>query len=277
MDDSPRKTIKNPDVRVEQTLASGTIIRQNFKTATRFIFYDTGLEDWPYATLGGTLFVVLYRGKPYGLTCRHVFGTFDWHQLIVTAEQHGGGVAGLAQIAYPGDPVDHAIDTDILDIAVVLFADDVGAAFFTDPAYVIDAQTITTSKPDDALRVHGALKTPSAITEEAIAPKFCLLEMVDNTPFSHDPTLRSGFGVFDRPEFSNVLGLSGSPVFNVTQNALCGMVVRGAMTGDTCVLRYVDMFDICKLLEAVHNGHQTTYYQKTLTVTAKVPRSNVKR
>jgi hypothetical protein len=30
---APRKTIKHPDARVEQTLASGTIIRQIFKTA----------------------------------------------------------------------------------------------------------------------------------------------------------------------------------------------------------------------------------------------------
>jgi len=85
MNEPSQKTIKDPDARVEQTLASGTIIRQNFKTSTRFIFYDTGFEGWPHGTHGGTLFVVLYRGKPYGLTCRHVFGTYDWHQLLVTA------------------------------------------------------------------------------------------------------------------------------------------------------------------------------------------------
>jgi len=146
----------------------------------------------------------------------------------------------------------------------------VGPAFFTDPAYVIDPNTVTTSRPGDALRVHGALKTPSAITENAIAPKFCLLEMVDNTPFSHDPTLRSGFGVFDRPEFSDVLGLSGSPVFNVTQNALCGLVVRGAMQGSAGTLMYVDIFDVCKLLSAVHDRRERTYYKKTLTVPVPV-------
>jgi hypothetical protein len=271
MDDSPRKTIQNPDARVEQTLASGMIVRQSFKTATRFIFYETGFEGWPFATHGGTLFVVLYRGKPYGLTCRHVFGAFDWQRLMVTAGQHGGGNVGLSQIAYASNPVDHAVDTDILDIAVVLFADDVGAASFTDPAYVVDPKTVTTSKPGDALRIHGVLKTPTAITPDAIAPKFCLMEIVDNTPFSHDPTLRTGFGVFDRPEFSDVVGLSGSPVFNVTQNGLCGMVVRGSMQGNTCVIRYVDMFDICKLLESIHEGHPATSYQRLQTLTVKVP------
>jgi len=113
-----------------------------------------------------------------------------------------------------------------------------------------------------------------SITPDAIAPKFCLMEIVDDTPASHDPTLRRGFGVFDRPEFSDVVGLSGSPVFNVTQNALCGMVVRGSMQGDACVIRYLDMFDICKLLESVHEGHPATSYQKIQTLTVKVPLSS---
>jgi hypothetical protein len=81
--------------------------------------------------------------------------------------------------------------------------------------------------------VSGVLKAPTEITETVIAPKFCLLEMVDDTSPSHDPTLRRGFGMFEKPEFESVVGLSGSPVFNVTQSALCGTVVRGLMTGDS--------------------------------------------
>jgi hypothetical protein len=34
---------------------------------------------------------------------------------------------------------------------------------------------------------------------------------------------------FKDPEFASVTGISGSPVFDVTANALCGMVVRGGM------------------------------------------------
>jgi hypothetical protein len=265
------KSPRSPDTRITQTLASGIIVRQDFRTATRFAFFVTGTEEWPYATHGGTLFVVLYRGRPYGLTCRHVFGTFNWGQLVITAEQYGGGAVRLSQIAYPSEPRADAIDTDVLDVAVVLFADDVDATFFKGSAYLLDEKTVTTSRPGDALRVHGTLKTHSEITETEIAPKFCLLELVDDTPFSHDPTLRRGFGVFDQPEFADVVGLSGSPVFNVTQSALCGMVVRGTLRDNMCTLWYVDIFDVCKLLEAVHAGHATTDYQKVQTVAIEVP------
>ena len=111
------KSPRSPDTRITQTLASGIIVRQDFRTATRFAFFVTGTEEWPYATHGGTLFVVLYRGRPYGLTCRHVFGTFNWGQLVITAEQYGGGAVRLSQIAYPSEPRADAIDTDVLDVA----------------------------------------------------------------------------------------------------------------------------------------------------------------
>jgi hypothetical protein len=73
------RLIHSEDMRVTQTVASGVIIRQDFRTAARFAFFDTGDERWQYATHGGTMFVMLYKGEPYGLTCRHVLKDFDWH------------------------------------------------------------------------------------------------------------------------------------------------------------------------------------------------------
>jgi hypothetical protein len=259
------------DKRVTQTLASGTIIRQDFRTATRFVFFDTSVDEWQWATDGGTLFVVAYRGKPYAITCRHVFKSFDWGQLIVTTEQFGGTRAPLRYIAYPSSPIAAAIDTDLMDVAVIQFDDDVDLGLFEDKVYLIDDTTVTTSNVGDALHVHGALKTPSHISEETIAPKFGLLELVDDTPSSNDPTLRRGFGLFDRPEFQDVVGLSGSPVFNVTRSALCGVVVRGTMARDACTLWYVDMFDICRLLASVSDGRTSAYYHKTQTSLVRVP------
>ena len=86
---------------------------------------------------------------------------------------------------------------------------------------------------------------------------------------SYDPTLRRVIGNFDKPEFSDVLRLSGSPVFNVTARALCGMVVRGGMKGGARTLWYVDMYDIWRLLAAVHDGRAETQYRKTVTRLAK--------
>jgi hypothetical protein len=182
------KLIHSADQRVQQRLASGVMIRQDFRASIRFPFFHTGHDEWQYATNGGTLFVVQYRGKPYGLTCRHILQTFDWSQLVVTAERFGGGAAGLGHVAYASNPVGHAVDTDVLDLAVIQFGEDVDCAFFKDAPYLIDERTITTSRVGDALHVSGVLKAPTEITETVIAPKFCLLEMVDDTPASHDPT-----------------------------------------------------------------------------------------
>jgi hypothetical protein len=176
-----------------------------------------------------------------------------------------GTSAGLRSVAYPSRPIDAAVDTDLLDVAVIQFSEDVDAAFFKDPAYVLDEATMTTSRMNDTLHVAGALKSKSEITESTISPTYCLLEMVDDTPFSSDPTLRRAKGKFDRPEFADVVGLSGSPVFNVTQSAVCGMVVRGAMNADVCTLWYIDMFDVAKLLAAVHDDAAETYYLKRMT------------
>jgi hypothetical protein len=123
-----------------------------------------------------------------------------------------------------------------------------------------------------AASVAAALKTKSEITEDTIAPIYCLLEMADDTPSSNDPTLRRAIGKFDNPEFTDVLGLSGSPVFNVTQRALCGMVVRGAMNADVCTLWYVDMFDIAQLLATIYEDRAETYYRKQVTKIVKTPR-----
>ena len=178
------RLIHSTDMRVTQTLASGITIRQDFRTAARFIFFDTGIDQWQYATHGGTIFVVLYKGEPYGVTCRHVLKEFDWSQLVVTDQRHGTQIAGLQSVAYPSRPKDAAIDTDLLDVAVIQFSSDVDAAFFKDAAYILDEKTMETSNVGDTLHVAGALKTQSKITEDTIAPSFCVLEMVDNTPSS---------------------------------------------------------------------------------------------
>ena len=99
-----RRLIDKTDMRVTQQLQSGTIIRQDFRTAARFVFFDTGLQEWQYATHGGTLFVVNYRGRPYGITCRHVLKDFDWRQLVVTNARVGKQIAGITSVAYPSQP-----------------------------------------------------------------------------------------------------------------------------------------------------------------------------
>lgn len=165
-------------MRVTQKLKSGTIIRQDFRNAVCFVFFKTGNDDWPYATHGGTLFIVVHGCQVFGLTCRHVLQDFDWRQLVVTDQRAGSQGAGRRSIAYPSQPKGAAVDTDLLDVAVIQFSKDVGTAFFKDHPYIFEENTVSTSTAGDTLHVAGTLKSESVITETIIVPYFCLLEAV---------------------------------------------------------------------------------------------------
>ena len=146
------------DMKRTQFLASGLTIRQDFRDCVRMVFFDTEDETWQYATHGGTAFVVSFQGRPYAFTCRHVLRGFEWQQLVITDAKFGGSIAGLKSIAYASDAREGAIETDILDVAVVEFAPDVGINFFKDSAYLLDLATVATSRAGDALFAAGALK-----------------------------------------------------------------------------------------------------------------------
>jgi hypothetical protein len=121
-------------VKTEQTLQSGLTIRQDFRQAVRFIMFETGVEGWDYATHGGTMLVVNFERRPFGVTCQHVRGDFHWRELVVTDQRFGSQIAGLKGIYHGSAPVGDAVGSDVLDLIVVEFADDVGSGFFGDNA-----------------------------------------------------------------------------------------------------------------------------------------------
>jgi hypothetical protein len=86
--------------------------------------------------------------------------------------------------------------------------------------------------------------------------------MIDAGPARFDPSLRLATALFAPPSFDSVTGLSGAPVFDQTGNVLCGMVIRGGMTGSHCTLHFVDFFDILKALEAAHVRAPHLSYEK---------------
>jgi hypothetical protein len=56
--------------------------------SVRAVLFATGFDEHPYATHGGTLFVVSFKGMLFGITARHVFGEFPHEALLVTQEKH---------------------------------------------------------------------------------------------------------------------------------------------------------------------------------------------
>jgi hypothetical protein len=93
---------------------------------------------------------------------------------------------------------------------------------------------------------------------------YCRLEFRDMGATSSDPFLRQAVAEFNNPEFRSIAGISGSPVFNKTANALCVMVVRGGMTDNKCTIYYFDMSDIVRRLRSVKDKVPSNYYTKKI-------------
>jgi hypothetical protein len=261
-------------MRRPQTLSSGLTIRQDFRVSVRFVMFQTEIEECQYATDGGTVFVVNYRGKVYAVTCGHVVNNFEMSSLIITGEkfpQKGAKHARVRGRYFPSAPQGAATDSDLLDVCIIDFTPDVTPAFFTDPAYVLDENTVCTSHDGHRLLVAGYLKDRSSITEPDIVTGLGLLEYQDDGVASFDPMLRSAISEFAKPAFGRVTGMSGAPVFDLTANALCGMVVRGSMIGNKSTVHFLDAFHIVEMLKAIHRGASGASYTRGVWQKVRLP------
>ena len=80
--------------------------------AVRPVFFQTNVEEFLYATHGGTLFLVKYLGRSYALTCYHVFQDFRHGSLFITQEKNakkGSKPAPVKTFCYPSSPKDDAV------------------------------------------------------------------------------------------------------------------------------------------------------------------------
>lgn len=256
-----------------QVLASGITIRQDFREAARFVFFDTGHDEWTFGTHGGTAFVVNYKGKCYGLTATHVRKDFEWSQLMITDQREGTKWAPIKGVYYASSPRDDAVGTDLLDVVVIEFVDQITSDFFGGTAYILDAKTVSTSADGHRLLVFGILEEKTTL-DDGLAPAYGRLEFTDTGVSGSDKTLRQATAKFATRDFDSINGMSGGLVYDDTANSLCGMVVRGGEIGNNLWrVHFVDIFDIMQLLDAIHNGKPETCYRKTVTVRTRV-RSN---
>jgi len=254
---------------VTQQLSSGINIEQDLNNAVRFVFFDTGMDEWRYATYAGVLFLVQYNSKIYGVTARHVFQNFNWRQLVVTKGKFGNQnelVAELRYFYYPTALEGAAEGSDIGDIAIIDFTENCQHEFFLQTPYLIDAGTIAFSQSDDHLLIHGSLQTQSSTNEAGVVhPQYCTFtDLVDSGISDQNPTLRKATITFSQDiTFDNITGISGGPVFNITQNKLCGMVVRGGLTNFNATIWYLDIGDIVAFIRSIDQNVEHTRYQRT--------------
>jgi hypothetical protein len=184
-----------------QTLSSGLTIQQDFSDTVRAVFFQTDIEDFSYATNGGTLFLVSFLGRAYGLTCKHVIGDFEPGSLFVSQEKvpaQGSKPAPVAGLALPIASTGEAVGTDVGEICVIQFAAHITPDFFTPLPYILDANTVCTSDIGHELHVVGFLKDKSGIIPQDITMGYCELVLRD-TGISTDPFLRQARGLFFHP------------------------------------------------------------------------------
>lgn len=234
----------------------------------RPILFQTDLDDFQYATHGGTVFVVEYKGRPYGITCKHVLEDFNYDGLVVMGSfdfrkgdkaaqidgyymQRGGALA-----------TDATAGSDVQDICIVVFAEETDLSFFGSDIYEVNERTVHSSQMGNELHVSGFLKDKTTIAPPTIRAGHALLQLRDAGSSGFDPFLRRAHALFGELQFDSLTGLSGAPAFNVTEAALCGMVVRAGLTGQTCWLYFLDIYDIVQMLEVASTRSATIRYDR---------------
>jgi hypothetical protein len=236
--------------------------------SVRPVLFQTDLEDFQYATDGGTLFIVSYRGRPYGVTCNHVMKSFGYDDLAIFGSFNfakgaaGANIKGYYRHGSSASNTDNTEGADVRDICIIVFADEVDLAFFGSDIYPIEENTTRSSEQGHVVHVSGFLKDKSFIAPPIIRMSHARLSMRDMGTTSFDPFLRSARMIDPFANFDSVTGLSGSPVFDASGNAMCGMVVRGGIKNGICWLYYLDIFDIEKMLEVAHARGDTIRYDR---------------
>lgn len=157
-------------------------------------------------------------------------------------------------------PRGRTIGSDIEDLCVIEFADDLPQDFFGGTEYTIDASTVATSRTDDILVAVGIPKETLVLLPNGnISPHALPLRDVGT---SNDPLLRQARASYGVPKIGSIAGMRGSPVFNLSRNALCGMVLRGGLSANNCVVWYADILDIVQLLRATRYRIKAISYSK---------------
>jgi hypothetical protein len=232
---------------------------QSFEQSVRPVFFETGLEEFFYATHGGTLFLIEYLGRPYAVTCAHVFKDFEPGTLVVGQDQvpKGCKAASIKGRYKPSNPTGAAVDSDVLDIAILDFHDAITPDFFRGSAFIVSDETAGSSEKGHFLQVFGVLKNQTKIEPPDITWAFGHMDFYDRGEANADAVLRVAEGKWIESTIDNITGISGAPVMDRITGKLCGMVARGTVKDGNAIIYFIDVFDILHFLKSsvVEGGH----------------------
>lgn len=160
------------------------VLIRNLKTSVRPVLFKTNLDYWPFATNGGTLFLIEYRDSIYGVTCQHTLKGFSENldQLVVYGSRHpskGDLPAPISQFCFVLSPIEEAQGTNITDLCLIEFRKPLCRRWFKDRPYTIGTGTISQSDKGDALLVFGCPKDKLIIDGSNITIGYATLEFLD--------------------------------------------------------------------------------------------------
>lgn len=232
------------------------------KAATRPILFDTRLEEYPLASYGGTITLVRFEGRIFGITCRHAFGDFRWQDLLLMNSRRGGECIRPRTMHGMTQAVDHAIDSSLLDIAIISF-EDVEHSWFVEQPLVMSAETVADCSAADELYTYGYLAEFCDFSNERLQLLAVDLKPVAQPPNSHDVVLRTAIFQAVTPVSVSLSGPSGSPVIRLLDKKVCGLVTRGRVVEDgTTFIHFVEASDILELLKAASRSSAFHHYYK---------------
>lgn len=124
------------------------------------------------------------------------------------------------------------------------------------------------SKKHEKLLVYRNIEENSFIDydKKELFLQFASLEFIDIGVTGNDPTLREARADFGVSKIKSLNGMSGAPVYNITQNVLCGLAVRAGIESARATIHYIDIPDIEKALHAVHENKDNYGYSKEISV-----------
>jgi hypothetical protein len=231
--------------------AGAKIFNEIHAKCVRPIMFCTDMPEYPYVSEGGSMFIVQLQGRCFGITCKHVFGSFELRHLTVpraTLPQKGSFDAPITRISGAHD------DSEAGDIAVICFDDQIESNLFGSEFYKITDDSVGLTDSAHQLFVYSFLKEKLRIDYEtgSIFTGVAKLEFRSVGLTSNDPYIRNAASTYRNMQFKSLTGISGAPVFDATINKLCGMVVRGKLHDNgSAEIWFIDIIHIIALLKSI--------------------------
>jgi hypothetical protein len=220
------------------------------------LLFETGVEETPYSSTRGTVFIVGYEGKPYAITARHALQPNNLVATCVFASETSNRLIPLKDVFFVPQSVE---DEDFVDLAVIAIDTDQVAHPEVAQARIIDLALASGEwmryASEAEFFILGYPEERSSFNYES--KEFCANREVLFGRYGGPSSLLypHQLQIADTRSLKTFSGLSGAPVFAWIEQTghrptpvLCGMVLRG--TPESGLVHFLDRDVLLDALKA---------------------------